>query len=341
LQALLNGSVVDSRHRAIAEQLSAAAKRSIVLGSEAQMHPSYAQLQALAALIAESLNAPLGSLTSGANSAGACLAGCLPHRGVAGKAVDQPGLDAGAMIQQPLQAYVLLNVEAESDCADAHQTSNALMEARFVVSLSPFRSKAMEKYADVILPVTPFTETSGTFVNVEGQWQSFAAAVAPLGEARPAWKVLRVLGNLFDVDGFDYVSSDEIRAELELACAGVTPETRAAAPLTGPVPAIDGLERIADVPIYAVDSITRRASSLQMTADAAPLAALINSEEVKRRSLMNVEEVNVQQQGEPQRLPLVIDERIPDGCVMIAAGVPGSSELGCYGSAVHIAACTG
>ena len=341
LQALLGDCSVDDRHRAIATQLSAAKKCSIVLGSEAQLHPSYALLQNLAALIAEAVNAPLGVLTAGANSAGACLAGCLPHRGMAGKAVDQPGLDAGAMLRQPLQAYVLLNVEAESDCADARQTINALMDAQFVVSLSPFRSKVTEKYADVILPITPFTETSGTFVNVEGLWQSFSAAVGPLGEARPAWKVLRVLGNLFAIEGFDYVSSEEVRAEVEQACTGFSPGSRAIAALTARAPAIDGLVRIADVPIYAVDSITRRATSLQMTTDAAPLAALINSDEAKRRSLTGVEEVNVQQQGDPQRLPLVIDNRVPDGCVMIAAGVRGSFELGSYGTAVHVAACTG
>jgi NADH-quinone oxidoreductase subunit G len=338
LPELLNGMAVQDRHRLIAEQLSKAANSAVLLGSQAALHPAYAQLQTLVALISEASGARLGILSQGANSAGACLAGCLPHRDIAGVAADQVGLDARAMLEANLKAYVLLNVEAESDCADAQMATNALMDAQFVVSLSAFKSKAIEKYADVILPVAPFTETSGTFVNVEGQWQGFSAVVAPLGEARPAWKVLRVLGNLFDVDGFDYVSSAEITAELEQACAGVTIDNKRHAPLTGLAPAIQGLARIADVPLYAVDAITRRARSLQMTADAAPLAAVINSAEAARLSLSEAVAVNVQQQGEQQRLPLMIDERIPDGCVMIAAGVTSSDGLGNYGAAVQLTA---
>ena len=339
LQALLNGMTVSDKHRAIAGQLIAAEKSTVLLGSQALMHPSYAQLQALATLIATTCATRLSILSQGANSAGACLAGCLPHRGVAGSAVTPAGLDARAMLEASLKAYVLLNVEAESDCSDPLTASNALMDAQFVVSLSAFRSKAIEKYADVILPVTPFTETSGTFVNVAGQWQSFPAVVAPQGEARPAWKVLRVLGNLFDIDGFEYVSSDEIRAELEQACAGVGVDNSRAVNMTAPAAPVAGLVRIADVPIYAVDALTRRARALQLTADAAPLAVVINSLEAGRLSLTAGAEVNVQQQGEQQRLAVMIDERVPDGCVMIAAGVNGSAGLGRYGTAVQITAC--
>ena len=339
VQALLNGVVVGEQHRDMADQLSKVDNSAVLLGNQALMHPAYAQLQSLAAMLAETCHSRLGTLSFGANSAGACLAGCLPHRGVAGAKVEQPGLDAQAMLEKSLKAYLLLNVEAESDCADAWMAINALMDAQFVVSLSAFKSKAIEKYADVILPVTPFTETSGTFVNVEGQWQSFSAVIGPQGEARPAWKVLRVLGNLFDVDGFDYVSSDEIKAEIAQACSGVVVDNKRDAQLGAPVAMIDGLVRIADVPIYAVDAITRRAGSLQMASDAAVLTAMINGSEAERLSLLQQTEVNVQQQGEQQRLPLVIDERIPDGCVMIAGGVSGSDGLGRYGAAIQIAAC--
>jgi len=340
LQALLNGAAVGDNHRAIAEQLINAGNSTVMLGTQAIMHPSYSLLQTLAAQIAASTDSRMAVLSQGANSAGARLAGCLPHRGVAGMALDHQGLDARAMFEQSLKAYMLLNVEAECDCADPLAATNALMDAQFVVSLSAFKSKAIEKYADVILPVTPATETSGTFVNVEGLWQSFSAVVAPQGEARPAWKVLRVLGNLFDVDGFDYISSDEIRAELQQSCGEISVNNHRQAALTGAAAAVDGLERIADVPLYAVDAITRRAASLQLTADAAALSVRINSAEAGRQSLAGVSEVNVQQQGEQQRLPLVIDERVPDGCAMIAAGVAGAEELGRYGAAVKITACS-
>jgi NADH-quinone oxidoreductase subunit G len=329
---------VGDNHRRIAENLINAKHGSIIIGTQALMHPAYAQIQNLAALLAATCNSRLGTLSLGSNSAGACLAGCLPHRTMAGSHQEQSGLNARTMFEESLRAYLLLNVEPESDCCDPATAINALIDADFVVSLSMYQSKMIEAYADVILPVVPFTETSGTYVNVEGLWQSFSAAVAPQGEARPAWKVLRVMGNLLDIAGFDYVSSDEIRAEVEQACQSIVIDNRRPLHLAASLPAVSGLVRIADLPIYAVDPITRRASSLQMTADAAGLVATVNAEEAGRCSLEGQTDVEVRQDGETVSVPLRIDATVPDGCVRIDCGLPGAEKLGRYGEVIELVA---
>lgn len=336
LNALLLNATIDDKHRAIAKSLIDADQATVLLGTQAILHPSYDQLLNLATLLAEVTQSKLSQLSIGSNSAGACLSGCLPHRDRAGKVLDRPGLHAKDMLDQSLKAYLLMNVEPEYDSADPHTAINSLLDAQFVVSLSAFSSKAQEQYADAILPITPFTETSGTFINIEGRWQSFAAAVSPYAEARPGWKVLRVLGNLFDVSGFDYVSSEEIKAELETACHNIQVGGKRVVTFSAPATAVKGMVRIADVPIYAVDGITRRAKSLQMTADAATLSAVINSSEVKRLKLEGFNEVDVQQNDERIRVTLSIDSQVPNGCVMIVTGVPGSEALGRYGAAIQI-----
>ena len=148
--------------------------------------------------------------------------------------------------------------------------------AEFVVALSAYKHGA-QGYADVLLPIAPFTETSGTFVNTEGRAQSFSGCVRPLGDARPAWKVLRVLGNLLGVPGFDYDSSEAVRADLQAntrtcwrAWATPSPVSRSAS--LGPAPA-GGVERIAEVRIYDADAIARRAPALQKTRDGQPPVA--------------------------------------------------------------------
>ena len=121
------------------------------------------------------------------------------------------GLDAARLIAEPRRAYLVVGAEPELDCADGRQALAAMKQADTVIVLSPFKSAAALEYADAMLPVSPFSETSGTFVSTEGRVQSFYAVTKPLGETRPAWKVLRVLGNLLELDGFDYESSEAVR----------------------------------------------------------------------------------------------------------------------------------
>jgi NADH-quinone oxidoreductase subunit G len=234
------------------------------------------------------------------------------------------------MLADPRKAYVVLHAEPELDCANPQQAMVALKSADLVVALSPFKTKALD-YAHVILPVAPFTETSGTFVNAEGRVQSFNAVVKPLEETRPAWKVLRVLGNLLGLDGFGQDSSEDVRAEalggkpefierLNNSAQGATVALGAAA--------LSGFERIADVPIYFADALARRAPALQKTRDAAPPAARMNAATLAKLGLAAGIKVRVRQGAGEALLDAVLDAGLPDGCVRVAAGHALTAGLG-------------
>jgi NADH-quinone oxidoreductase subunit G len=255
---------ITDRHRAIVEQLRGAQRKAIWLGALALRHPQYAALRAAVVRLAEATGAQMGVLAEGGNAAGAHLAGVLPHRAAGGVNREQPGLTAGAMLANPLDAYLLWDMEP----ADAlhPKALETLRAARFVVAATAFVSDELKSLAHVLLPIGTFAETSGTFVNLEGQWQSFAGAAQPVGESRPGWKVLRVLGNLLNLPGFDALSSEEVRDALRLLVE------RNAKPLAT-VPANitaqpEGAVTVTDLPMYQSDAIVRRATALQRTREA-------------------------------------------------------------------------
>jgi len=258
--AELNVEVNDS-HKAIAEALNNADKAAVLFGQYACNHADFAKMAAIANAIATMSGATFGTFSDGANSAGAHLAGAIPHRGVAASAV-KAGKNITEMLSGDLKAFILHGVEPELDCNP--QALKAMENAHLVIALSAFKDGSVCDYADVILPTAAFSETSGTFVNVAGTWQSFKAAVAAKGEARPGWKIFRVLGNLLELPGFDYVSSEEVLDELQLTLDSV--DSRA-----GDWPIADSVEGSSEVAnacaIYQVDSLVRRANALQATSD--------------------------------------------------------------------------
>ena len=191
----------------IAASLLSGERKAILLGNFAEQHAEASQLLALAQALSDIVGARLGCLTEAANSVGGHVAGALPHSGA--------GLNAGAMLADARRAYLVLGAEAEFDCANPVAARSALEQAEFVVVMSPFRHGT--QYADVLLPISPFTETAGTFVNCEGRAQAWNGVVKPLGETRPAWKVLRVLGSLLGLPGFDFDSIEDVRASLPSA----------------------------------------------------------------------------------------------------------------------------
>ena len=253
----------DDTAKKIAKSLLSGERKAILLGNAAAHHAKASSLLALANWIGEQTGSSVGYLTEAANTVGAQLAGALPRAG---------GLNAGQMLAggaDGLKAAILLNTEPAFDAANGAAAVAALAGAEMVISLSPF--KANLDCADVLLPIAPFTETPGSFVNAEGRVQSFHAVVKPLGEARPAWKVLRVLGNMLGLPGFEFESAQEVLA------AARGPQDVGQAFVQGPrldnstAAAIDLAEvagRPATAPIYQLDSIVRRAPSLQLTADA-------------------------------------------------------------------------
>ncbi len=324
----LNAASVTAQHQQIVDELKQAQNATVLLGSIAHYHPQFAALRALAEAIAMQTGSVFGYLPEAANSAGAWLAGVLPHRGVAGQEAGA-GKNFAEMMEQPRAALLSFNVEPEFDSSHSLKALQAARAARFVVAVSSFASDNMKDYADVILPLSAFTETSGTYVNAEGFWQSFRGVTAPLGESRPGWKILRVMGNLFNLDGFEFNASDEVREEIRSHCRNV--QLNNALPAAAPV-RIDkpdgGLQRIGEVPIYAVDSLVRRASALQRTKDAVQDGVRINSDLAQRLGVTGAAKVKVTQDGGHAYLPLVIDDGIPDDCAWIASGLRASASLG-------------
>jgi len=250
----------------IVETLKKADDALVLLGNIAGRHRAFSAVRSLAAGIADAAGARLGTLSPGPDSVGATLAGLLPHRDIAGKARPRAGLHAGAMLADPLDVVLLHDVEPDADVLCTEDVVAKLSRQGFVIALTPFESDALLECADLLLPIGTFAETSGTYVNVAGTWQSFGGIASPVGASRPAWKVLRVLGNLVDAPGFDYVTSEDVRDE----AAGLVGETKPAIRSPGRFDSkgLDGKDDPAgdiDTPIYAVDGLVRRAGALQMT----------------------------------------------------------------------------
>ncbi len=327
LNAIVKAVQVSDTHRAIANDLHAGEQASVLIGMHAMSNPYFSSIRSLANAIAELSGANLGYLSPGANSAGAWLAGAVPHRGPANRTGSE-GQHALQMITNGMKGFVLLNVEPEYDCANPSDALSAVNNADFVICLTPFATDTMRAYADVLLPITPFTETSGTFVNAEGQWQSFSACVKPLGESRPGWKVLRVLGNFLKLDGFDYLTSEEVRDELDAQTRDINASARSEMTPVDLTNMDQTLIRIGHRPAYSVDALVRRAQPLQETADSLGAMIALNTATATRLGLDGSRMAVVMQSNKRVSLPIYIEDAIPDDCAFIPAGVTGSVELG-------------
>ena len=312
----------------------------VLFGPLAQNSFSAPATRALAELIAEISGATFGVLPD-ANSVAGWLAGCVPHRGVAGAEVTT-GRNARSMISKPLRGYLLFGIEPELDCGDGSRARTALHAADFVTMVSAFKPSetgtTAKEYADVLLPMGPYTETAGTYINGEGRVQAFTGAVQPRGEARPGWKILRVLGSMMELDGFGYNSIDDVRSDMGFgdvpASSKLTqwriPEKTASRPAK--------LNRIAEVPIYAVDAVVRRAEALQQTSDNPKPAARMNASEAEKYGLGECDRVVVRMVEGSAELDMVVDPRVPDGCVLVAQGYPETATLGACGPATVVKA---
>jgi NADH-quinone oxidoreductase subunit G len=299
---------------------------AVLLGNAAANHPQASKLHAAAQWIAEQTGAKFGYFVEAANTVGGYL-------------VNAVSKNAANLFAQPKKAYVLLNAEPELDAANPQQAIKALQGAEMVVAMSAFKH-GMD-YADVLLPISPFSETAGTFVNCEGRAQSFNGTVRPLGETRPAWKVLRVLGNLLGLSGFDYENSEAIRDEaLGKGNTDLSAKLNNVAKLA-PTSARFGdgsqLERLADVPIYFADAIARRSEPLLRTADAnAPLATL-SARLAEQLGVNAGDAVTVSQGTGSVNLVAAIDTRLPANVVRVAAAHELTSVLGDMFGPINVA----
>ena len=315
--------------KAIGESICSGQKPAIWLGNFAAQHAQATALRRLVQEIAALAGARFGTIGEAANSVGGYLAGAVPANG---------GKNAAAMSAAPLKAYLLLNLEPSLDLASGQQAAQNIAAADLVVSLSAFDSPELRAISDVMLPVSPFSETSGTFVNTEGRAQSFVAVAKPQGETRPAWKVLRVLGNLLGHAGFDYTDSESVRraviadgedvgARLDNTLNGVS--LSAVAP-------VDGLERVADVPLYAGDAIVRRAAALQRTVDAKAPTARMAPATLAQLGLQCGDPVQVKTADVQIALTAESDETLAAGCVRIAAAHESTVALGTPSAVVTV-----
>jgi NADH-quinone oxidoreductase subunit G len=312
--------------RQTAASLLAGEGAAVLLGNAAAHHPEASQLHAMAQWIAQNTNAKFGYLTEAANTVGGYLANAIPGKGA----------NAQQAFAQARKAYLLLNAEPKLDSFNPQVARTALDQADMVVVMSAFKQGT--DYADVLLPVAPFSETSGTFVNCEGRAQSFNGTVKPLGETRPAWKVLRVLGNLLGLNGFDYETSEAIRAEVlgakTVEAADLTARLNNLANLQPQAVAGSaggaetGLERIADVPIYFTDAIVRRAESLQQTNDAKAPKVWLSSKLSQQLGISDGAQVQVKQGDGSAIMTAGVDKGLPANVVRVAAAHISTSTLG-------------
>jgi NADH-quinone oxidoreductase subunit G len=313
--------------RAIATSLQSGERKAVLLGNAAAQHPQASTLLALANWIGEQTGATVGYLTEAANTVGAQLVNAEPGEG---------GLNAAQILSGGLKAVVLLNLEPAFDAANPVAAVKALQSASLVVALTPFKNAALES-ADVLLPIAPFSETSGTFVNAEGRVQSFHGVVKPLADTRPAWKVLRVLGNLLGLNGFDQETSDEVRAEAlgDVSTVASRLSNRTAAAIKLP-PVSTGLERVSDVQIYATDSLVRRSTSLQLTADARLPQVSLSSSVWSELGLTDGAAVRLSQGDAVAVLSARLDASLAPNAVRVPAGHPATAGLGPMFGAISV-----
>ncbi|HEY9273771.1 NADH-quinone oxidoreductase subunit NuoG [Achromobacter sp.] len=301
----------------IAASLASGANTAVLMGNLAVASAQASTLAANGRAVAELAGGKFGFLTSGGNTVGGYLAGAVPGKG---------GKNAAAMLAEPLKAYVVLHAEPLLDADNGQQAIAALRGAQFAVALTPYRSAAAE-WADVMLPVSPFTETSGTYVNAQGLAQSFKGTVTPFGQTRPGWKVLRVLGNVLHLAGFDDETSESVR---DAALAGGI-EGRLSNEIKAPLglgQAAIGLERVADVPIYRTDAMVRRSEPLQAAPASKKPAAAMNGRTLTSLGLTAGVKVRVSSGQGAIELETVQDDAVADRAVRISAAFENTAALG-------------
>lgn len=311
----------------VSGSLKSAESAAIILGAEVQNHPDYSVIYAAVQALAKATGAKLGILPQAANSVGADVLGILPSA---------HGADIRSMIEQPKKAVLLLNVEPNADLADGGKAVAALKKAASVMAFTPYVSETLLDVADVLLPIAPFTETSGSLINMEGRVQSFHGVVKGLGESRPLWKVLRVLGNLFELRGFEFDSSEQVLAAAvqqntvsgklnnDVQVAGVTTTQTS-----------NQLVRVGGVAIYNTDGIVRRSAPLQATSHARTPLASVHPETLSALGLTGVDRAVATCNGFRVEVSLAVDEQLPKNVVhlpvhadnAVLGGMMGAIEL--------------
>ncbi len=313
---LLDQAEPDQASRQVAEALAAANKAAILLGDAALFHPQAGLLRELAGRLAEALECALCVLTGPANSQGAWLAGAVPG--------DQ-GLNAKAMLVNPRAAYLLWDFEPDFDLHDPVLGLKALKQAQFTVAVTSVRSDCLEQVVDVLLPLAALPETDGSYVNLDGQRQPFRAAIRAPGQSRPGWKILRRLGELFELSGFDFTGLEQVAERINDAEPDVGEQSFE---LSDAGSTEDSLWRIGDVPMYAGDGLQRRSVPLQNTTHADAPVVRLHPDTASSLGLNDAERVRVTQGEASVDLPWRADARIAEGGVWLPSATEETRGLG-------------
>ena len=309
---------VSSVAQQIADSLLSGSNKAVLLGSAAIAHPAASNLHVLAQFIADNTGSTLGFLPVGGNAVGAAL-------------VNANGAGIESILSGDRRAMILMNIEPDTDLPNPVQARAALAKSNTVIAFSAFKSADLLDVADVILPITPFTETVSTFVNAEGRAQTIQPAVKPLGDSRPAWKVLRVLGGLMDLDGFLLNMPEEVLGEAlsENYCAKLDNRSNLNALSNADLLPSASLERLADVNIYAGDQIVRRSSALQLTRDAKRGNQVgLGKKVYEELGLKEGDVVRVTQDNQTVDMPVSLEVNLAPNTVRISSGTLASAKLG-------------
>ena len=314
------------RHEPLASQLSEAEHAVVMLGQAVLGHAEAALLRALAAYIAQATGSALNVLAPGANSAGAWQAGAVPNRGPGGAFCDA-GMNVVQMLNDPRQTYLLWDAEPDLDIDNPAGAMKALEQAEHVIAVVSHAADSLRQVADILLPLAPLAESEGTTVNLDGSFASFAAAGRAMGEARPGWKILRLVGTALGLEGFGQFAVEDVLSEARAQIDSAEVSTGEATPVSAePEP---GLYRIGELPMYSIDALCRRSEPLQGTAHAKNLFVALNPEDAARLNLGNGDTARVRQGNGQAELEVKISDRVPVGGAWLRGATVAASKLGC------------
>ncbi len=325
------GAVKDCKandsHKKIAQSLIDGENSSVILGSQSVLLSNYSAVYALCVSLAKMTNSTLSVIAEDSNTAGAWLSGCLPHRKEAGVAREKAGLNSKQIIENGLKGYCLFNIDPDLDSSNAQAFMQSLEDSESYIAIAPYMNEATKKMASVFLPIGTYFETPGTRVNCTGQWQSFNAVVDSMGDSRPGWKVLRVLANVVNADGFDYQNHTDVKKELQAHCADV--ELNNMVELTSiDIGKQNKIIRFSDRSIYSVDQMVRRAKSLQKTKDAQiNNNVLLSNKSAKKLNLVDKQKINLKQGNSSVVAEIEIDDSISDHCLWVPLSSHVASKL--------------
>ncbi|MCP4488855.1 MAG: NADH-quinone oxidoreductase subunit G [Gammaproteobacteria bacterium] len=331
LSSKFEGAKASAAHKEIAKSLCDSDSSALIVGVQAFVNPHLSLIQELCEAIATMSNSTLGYMSVSANSAGVCLAGCTPHRTAAGVASDKAGQHTNQIVQSSHDVLLNFGVHPGLDLNDGAAAQKLADNNDFIISVSSYFNEFDQNNADLILPMAGFGETSGTYVNVEGLWQSFQGCVKAKGQSRPGWQLLTALGQLVLPGDFDYTDSSQVRAEVRDLCHDVNLNNinGIQSSETSMPSKARALQRVGCTPIYASDEMTRLSTPLQSTSlSKQQCTVVISREQAKKLKLADAEQIQVKQGQGTAVLPLRLDDGVPAGCACIPAGFEAVKHLG-------------